>query len=92
MSRAPLKPNSRLALRIRPTDKALLQKAVAITGADMTDFILRTVLGEAQSIIDKHERIKLSERDSKLVLEMLENPPLPNARLRKAARALPKDL
>jgi uncharacterized protein (DUF1778 family) len=92
LSRTPTKASSRIALRIRPADKALLTRAATISGADMTDFILRTVLGEAQAIIEKHERIKLSERDSKMVLELLENPPSPNAKLRKAARALPKDL
>jgi uncharacterized protein (DUF1778 family) len=34
------------------------------------------------------ERIKLSERDSLRVLELLENPPEPNERLRRAAESL----
>jgi uncharacterized protein (DUF1778 family) len=55
----------------------------------MTTFILRTALREAQSVIDEHERVKLTKRDSRLVLELLENPPAPNAKLRKAARAMP---
>jgi len=53
-------------------------------------FILRTALREAQLVIEQHERVKLTERDSRLVLELLENPPAPNAKLRKAARALPE--
>jgi uncharacterized protein (DUF1778 family) len=32
----------------------------------------------------------LSERDSLRVLDLLENPPAPNAKLLAAARALPK--
>ena len=51
----------------------------------MTTFILRTVLREAQSVIEEHERVKLTQRDSRLVMELLENPPAPNAKLRKAA-------
>jgi uncharacterized protein (DUF1778 family) len=44
-------------------------------------------LQEARSVIKENERIKLTGRDSLLVLRLLENPPAPNAKLRKAARA-----
>ena len=56
----------------------------------MTTFILHTVLREAQSVIEDHERVRLTGRDSRLVMELLENPPAPNAKLRKAARAMPQ--
>jgi uncharacterized protein (DUF1778 family) len=90
MPRTPVDDNNRMALRVRPTDKAIIMRAAALAQTDMTTFILRTVLREAQSVIEEHERIKLSQRDSLLVLELLENPPAPNAKLRKAARALPE--
>ena len=89
MPRPAVDDNSRVALRIRPADKATIMRAVALTQTDMTDFILRTALREAQAVIDAHERLKLGRRDSQLVLELLENPPAPNPKLRKAARALP---
>ncbi len=89
MPRAAVDDNNRLALRVRPADKAVIVRAAALAQTDMTTFILRTVLREAQTVIEEHERVKLSERDSQLVMELLENPPAPNARLRKAARALP---
>ena len=41
-------------------------------------------------MIEESERIVLSERDSLLVLKMLEHPPAPNARLRTAIAAMPK--
>ncbi len=82
--------NDRLALRVRPADKAVIMRAAALAQTDMTTFILRTALREAQSVIAEHELVKLTQRDSRLVMELLENPPAPNARLRKAARALPK--
>ncbi len=89
MPRAAVDDNNRLALRVRPADKGVIGRAAALAQTDMTTFILRTVLREAQTVIEEHERVKLSERDSQLVMELLENPPAPNARLRKAARALP---
>ena len=86
MPRAGVKDNSRVALRIRPDDKAVIMRPVAICQTDMTEFILRTALKEARAVIEEHERVKLSERDSRLVLALLETAPAPNAKLRKAAR------
>ena len=66
-------------------------RAVALAQTDMTTFILRTAPARApQAVIAEHERIKLSERDSRLVTELLENPPAPNAKLKKAARRMPE--
>ena len=90
MPRSIVEDNSRLALRVRPADKAILMRAVAIEHTDMTDFVLRNALDAARKIIDRAERLRLSERDSLLVLDALENPPAPNARLLAAARRLPK--
>jgi len=89
MPRPAVNDNSRVALRIRPADKAIIMRAVALEQTDMTDFILRTALREAQAVIEEHEKVQLSPRDSLLVMDLLENPPAPNAKLRKAARALP---
>lgn len=89
MPRTIVEDNSRVALRVRPADKALILRAVALAQTDMTDFILRTALREAKQVIEEHERVKLTQRDSQIVMDLLENPPAPNAKLRKAARALP---
>lgn len=81
--------NSRLALRVRADDKVTLMRAVALEHTDMTDFVLRHALDAARKVIDLAERVTLSERDSLRVLDALENPPAPNARLLGAARRLP---
>ena len=90
MPRPAVDDNNRVALRVRPADKAIIMRAVALSQTDMTTFILNTALKEAKLVIAEHERVKLTERDSRLVMELLENPPAPNAKLRKAARALPE--
>lgn len=90
MPRRVVKDNNRIALRVQAADKAVIMRAVAVAQTDMTDFILRAALREARSVIEEHERVKLSRRDSLLVLDLLENPPAPNAKLRKAARAMPE--
>jgi uncharacterized protein (DUF1778 family) len=44
-------------------------------------------LRAAKAVIEKADHVPLSGRDSVRVLELLENPPAPNAKLRAAARA-----
>ena len=90
MPRTPVEHNSRMSLRIPPEDKALLLRAVALQRTNLTDFVLRTAVEAARTVIDEAERVQLSERDSLRVLELLENPPAPNARLCAAAQALPR--
>jgi uncharacterized protein (DUF1778 family) len=90
MPRSIIEDNSRVAIRIKPSDKALIMRAVALQQTDMTEFILRTVLSQARQVIQEDESVKLSQRDSIRVMDVLENPPRPNARLLKAARAMPK--
>ena len=90
MPRAAVNDNNRVALRIQPADKLVIMRAVALKQTDMTDFILHTALREARAVIEEHECVKLTQRDSQRVLDLLENPPKPNAKLRKAARALPE--
>lgn len=93
MPRAAVSDNERLSFRIKPADKATILRATEITGsAGITDFVLRTVLEASRDIIEHNDRIVLSERDALKVLEALENPPAPNARMIAAAKSLPADL
>ena len=89
MPRIAIKDNSRISLRIRPNDKALLMRAVAYTHTDLTDFVLRNAMQAAKAVIAQAEQVLFSERDSLRVLDALENPPAPNAKLLAAAHALP---
>lgn len=83
--------NSRVTLRMQADDKALIMRAAAVAQTNMTEFITHTALQEARAVIASHERLKLSDHDSRLVSDLLEHPPAPNAKLREAARALPKE-
>ena len=90
MPRTAVQDNSRLSLRISPDEKALLLRAVALDHTDLTDFVLRHALRAAKAVIEEADHLRLSGRDSLRVLDLLENPPAPNARLRAAARLFPK--
>lgn len=64
-------------------------RAVAYENTDLTDFVLRNAIRAAKAVIAQAEQVSLSERDSLRVLEALENPPTPKAKLLAAAQALP---
>jgi uncharacterized protein (DUF1778 family) len=88
MPRVAVENNSRVALRIRPADKARIMRAVALEHTDMTDFILRNSLRAADAVIEKSEHVVLSERDTKIWLDLLDNPPDPTPRLIAATKSL----
>ena len=56
---------------------------------DLTRFMVDTTVAAAEEVIKQAERLKLTGRDSVRVLELLDNPPAPNARLLASARELP---
>ena len=90
MPRVAVEDNSRMSLRIRAKEKAMLLRAVALEHTDLTDFVIRHAVRAAKAVIEEADHVQLSERDSLRVLDLLENPPAPNARLRAAAKALPQ--
>jgi len=89
--RAAVDDNKRMNLRVTPDVKAKLSRAAALRHVDLTNFVTQAALREAEEIIEAAERIKLSERDSRKVLDLLDNPPTPNARLRAAMAVMPSE-
>lgn len=76
----------RIELRATREEKRLLASAAAHERLDVTSFIMSKVLPAAREIMDRAERIVLSERDTARVLKLLEHPPKPTAALLAAAR------
>ena len=88
MPRGAIKDRSRISLRVRPEQKATLLRTAALKHTDLTEFVLQHALSAAGKVIEEAEQVQLSEPDSVRVLELLEHPPVPHARLLAAARAL----
>ena len=76
----------RIELRATKEEKRILAAAAAYERLDVTSFIMRSVLPTARKVVDRAERIVVSERDSSRVMELLENPPKPTPALIAAAR------
>lgn len=78
--------SSRLELRIAPDEKAIIDRAAALTGSNTTDFVRSTMLAAAKEAIHMHEVIELTSEGSRVFVEALIDSPEPNERLRALAR------
>lgn len=92
MPRAAIEDNERMSLRIAATAKAKLLRAAMLRNTDLTNFVTQSALREAEAVIAEAEAVEVSERDYLRILNLLENPPKPNAKLRAAVAALPDTL
>lgn len=76
----------RLELRVAPDEKAVIDRAAALTGNNTTDFVRSTMLAVAREAIRAHEVIELTAEGSRVFVEALIDPPEPNENLRALAR------
>jgi len=86
MSESDAARKDRIELRATKEEKRILATAAAYERLDVTSFIMRSVLPAAREVVDRAERIVLSERDTTRVLALLESPPKATAALMAAAR------
>jgi uncharacterized protein (DUF1778 family) len=89
MPRVSVSNNPRFTMHIPPQEKARLVRAAALEHTTLKDFMLRNSLNAAEAVIERSEHIQLSERDTRLLLDLLDNPGEPNARLVAAFKTLP---
>jgi uncharacterized protein (DUF1778 family) len=82
--RAAKKP-ARLGARITDYQKALFERAAALSGRSVTDFVVSTAEEAAVRTVREHEIMLLSTSDSKAFVASLLSPSRPSKRLRRAA-------
>lgn len=67
----------RIELRVSGSAKALIQRAVAVSGLTAGDLAYEG----ARRVLDEHERMVLTGADRDVFLEAVLNPPKPTAKL-----------
>ena len=77
----------RISARIPRESRELLEKAAALSGATLNQFVMQAAIKEAQTLLAREQSIILTETDANRFFAALESPPAPNAALRKAAMA-----
>lgn len=76
----------RLETRMTAEQKHLIERAAALQGRTITDFVLTSVQDAARRTIEEHQQLELSVRDSEAFVEALLNPRPVNDRLRDTVR------
>ena len=71
----------RLEARVTAEQKSLIERAAAMQGRSVTDFVLTSVQDAARRAIAEHTQIALSVRDSEAFIDALLNPQPVNDRL-----------
>lgn len=78
--------SERLEARVSADQKKLIERAAALQGRTVTDFVLTSVQEAARRAIEEHQRLDLSVLDSQAFVEALLNPQPVNDRLRETVR------
>lgn len=73
----------RLTIRITDHVHEKLQLAADIVGTTMSQFLVQSALEKAEKVIESESRIVLTRKESLRILELMENPPPMNEKLKK---------
>jgi len=87
MERAIQEHRKRITARVPETVRITLEQAAELLGATVNQFVVQTAYVEAQRVIERESVIRLSQKDARKVLAMLDKPPKPNKRLKAAVKA-----
>ena len=79
--------SARLEARISVEQKTVLQRAAALSGRTLSEFVVASAQDAASRVIQEHETIRLSRAEQIAFVSALLKPPAANARLRRAAAA-----
>lgn len=76
--------DSRLHIRCDQEMRSLLDKAAAYAHMSVSEFVLRNAVEQAQSVVQAHEAINLSQDDFAAFLDALDTPDPTNSALQRA--------
>ncbi|MBE0549481.1 MAG: DUF1778 domain-containing protein [Rubrivivax sp.] len=79
--------DARIEVRVSVAQKSLLQHAAALSGRTLSEFVVTSAQDAARRVIAEHESIRLSRDEQLAFVQALLQPPEPNARLKRAAKA-----
>ena len=79
--------NDRITTRVPRSTRTIIERAAAIYGATINQFIVQAAVERANEVLHTMEMVKLSSKDAQVFIEALTKPPVPNKKLREAVRA-----
>lgn len=86
------KKQERLDVRVTRSVKDLLERTAQLRGLSLSAYVTEVTTRDALQDLERRAVIKLSERDSRRLLELLVNPREPNDALKRAAENYYEDV
>jgi len=80
-------PRKRITARVSENVRATLEQAAELLGATVNQFVVQTAYQEAQRLLERESVIRLSQKDARRVLSLLDSPPKPCKALKDAVKA-----
>lgn len=81
---------NRIGARVPHEVYETLCRAAELTGATVNQFLVQAALKEAHAVIEREEVIRLTPLDWNCLLDLMESPPKPNAKLKAALKRYQK--
>lgn len=78
--------NVRVVARVPEQIRSAIQTAADLIGAPLNQFLVQTAYKEARQILERESLVSLSQSQSKQIFALLDKPPKPNAKLKRAAQ------
>jgi uncharacterized protein (DUF1778 family) len=82
--------NNVIKIRIDETTHQLLEQARAYVHLDKSKFIRQSIQEKAQAVIAEHETTRFCAADWEMFFDMMDNPPEPTERMKRAAKLYKK--
>ena len=76
--------NARVPRSIWPT----LEQGAELLGSTVNQFVVQAAYQEAQRILERELVIRVSQKDARGILALIDSPPKPNKALKDAVKAL----
>ncbi len=81
------KATDHIEMRVKPSDKERISRAAELSGVKLATFVRASAAREAERVLREHQTTVLSERDRRMLLEALDNPPTTTPAARDAVRS-----
>lgn len=82
----------RLEARVTPVQKQLIERAAALRGTSVTEFVVLSAQEAATSAIKDSEMLSLRDEAREAFINAVLNPPAPNEAARSAAERYKKNM
>jgi uncharacterized protein (DUF1778 family) len=81
------RPRRRIVARVSEKERATLEQAAELSGVTVGQFVVQRAYQEAQRILERESVVRLSQKDARRILALIDSPPKPNKALKDAVKA-----